>query len=307
MAIQVSVLTPYTLTYRAHTSSSILWCMWLSDVLQALHFEAPSNFSSGELWTDLPSSQNDFQRMYQVLLQQVDNNIEEQTALSVESSSQDDAIMLLIAILSDSICLRRSLSHIALLVDPIDASRNAYNPFLPLAPQTELDRMQRSLSRALDRWHRQFHKVVTLEVMALYHYCRLYLSCPTLSCLSSMAGYGAAVPSASSLELGPQKFAVEVSEESISHSWLVLDTTAARGKSSAPLCPVWLPIIVFHASLAVWAKLQNTETSKYDTYSSTKVLLAFRAELSAMEWPCCVEMASTLDRLMSRPTWATTK
>ena len=295
---------PRTLLHRAHTSSSIPWCMWLADVLQALHFEAPSNFSSCELWTNLPSSQHEFQRIYKALLQQETDTLEQQTPLWLGLSSQEDAILLLVAILSDSICLRRSLGQMALHVDPLDGFLHHRNPFLPLAPHTELERMQRSLSGALDRWQRQFHEAATPEIVALYHYCRLHLSCPKLPCLSQIAGYRPMIPNASSHKPSTLRLAVEVSEESVSHSWLVLDSAASRGKPSGSLCPAWLPIVVFHASLVVWAKLHNTETSKGDTYSSTRVLLAFKAELSEMEWPCCVEMALTLDELMSKPTYS---
>ena len=306
-AIQVSLSAYIALVPSAHTSSSLSWCMWLADVLQALHFDAPSNFSSCELWTDLPSSQNTFQRVYQALLQHEDDSFKEKDLPFLGSKSPEDAIVLLIAILSDSICLRRSLGQMAMMVTPFDGIRHTYNPYLPLTPQTELDRMQRSLFRALDRWQREFHKVVSPEVMALYHYCRLYLSCPKLSSLSQMAGYKPVSPSTSSPKIGASRLAVEVFEESISHSWLVLDSTAARSQSSDSLCPPWLPIIVFHAGLVVWANLHDAETSKCNAYSSTKVLLAFKAELNGMAWPCCPEMVSTLDTLMSRPTWDATR
>ena len=281
--------------------------MWLADVLQALHLDAPSNFSSRELWTKFPSSQNDFHRVYQALLQQGDDTIEQQAPLWAGLGPREDAVVLLVAILSDSICLQKSLGHMAFPVDELDAFRQHHNPFLPLAPRSELDRMQRSLSGALDRWYRHFHVVATSEVIALYHYCRLHLSCPKLSCLSQIAGYKPMVLNATSPKPSGLRLAVKVSEESVGHSWLVLDCAAARGKTSGNLCPAYLPIIVFHASLVVWAKLHNKETSKGDNYSSTRVLLAFKAELSEMEWPCCVEMASTLDNLMSKPTWDTTR
>jgi len=35
-----------------------------------------------------------------------------------------------------------------------------------------------------------------------------------------------------------------------------------------------------------------------NAYGSTKVLLPFKIEIEGMPWPCCKEMAATLDRLM---------
>ena len=270
-------------------------------MLQALHFDTPSNFSRSELWTDLPSSGQDFQRIYQAFLQQEDEDTAKLQTISLNSGTQEDAILLLIAVLSDSICLRRSLGPMVLTAHSVVADQYKHNPYLPLSPHTEFGRMQRLLSGALDRWQREFQLIVSTEVMALYHYCRLYLSCPKISYLSQLASYKPSIATASLPESTTGGNTIGVSDESISYSWLVLDSSAARSKQSDSLCPAWLPIVVFHASLVVWAKLSISEGSRNGTYGSTKILLAFKAELEKLEWPCCVEMMATLDRLMSKP------
>ena len=292
------------LAHKVNVFSSLTWCLWLADVLQALHSGTSLNFLSSELWTTLPSSQQNFQQnfqqVYRTFLQSEDNVSTQNAAIFLDSNSQEDAILLLVAVLSDSICVRRSLGQIVLMADSADAGRHNHNPYVPLSPHTELDRMQDFLSRALDQWQRTFRSIVSAEAMALYHYCRLYLSCPKLLDLSRLAGYK---PFTSKLspQLTTSSSPIGVSDESMRHSWLVLDNAAVRSNGSDTLCPAWVPIVVFHASLVVWAKLSLTEGSKSDTYGSTKVLLAFKAELEKMEWPCCVEMVATLDKLMSQP------
>ena len=247
----------------------------------------------------MPSSPDEFQDVYGAILQEpISNTV--QYLLSRETTSQEDAVLLLVALLSDSICLRRSLGRVVKMETCRNMDIHKHNPFVPLSPHTELDRMQNLLSTGLDRWHTSFHTFVAPEILALYHYCRLYLSCSELALLPRLAGYQTYASPPSHPSLPNPTNDIRTSDQSMRQAWLVLDNAASRSRSSDGLCPVWLPIVVFHGALVIWAGISLGTVGDSDKYGSTRVLLAFKAELEGIAWPCCVEMVATLRRLMSR-------
>ncbi len=239
----------------------------------------------------MPSSTYDFQDIYRTLLEG-----NKDAALPPDLVSPNDAFVLLLAILSDCLCLQQSLGQIAANA-PATAKQNMRNPFSPLSERTELARMRSVLSSALDRWHAVFGVAVASEILALFHYCRLHLSCFQLLELPRLAGYKL-VSSSRSAAPGPS-----ITSESVSQAWRVLDDAAAghKASSSQSLCPAWLPIIVFHAGLVLWARQKYGNDDENHAHGSTKILHLFRMELEQMTWPCCKGMAATLDRLINDP------
>ena len=237
----------------------------------------------------MPSSTYEFQDIYRTFVASKGDS-----ALPLDLVSPNDAFVLLLAILSDCLCLQQSLGQIAPNA-PTAVKKNTRNPFSLLSPYAELARMRNALSSALDRWHSVFSVAMKPEILALFHYCRLYLSCFQLLDLPRLAGYKLVSPGRSSTR-GPS-----ITIESVSQAWLVLDNAAARyqASSSQSLCPAWLPIIVFHAGLVLWARQKYGNDNENHAYGSTKILLLFRMELEQMTWPCCKGMAATLDRLMN--------
>ncbi len=269
-----------------------MWCIWLTDTLYALHQgSALSGFSSRELWTQMPSSPYQFQDVYRTLMDV--NDI--QLPLPADLSAVDDALLLLIAMLSDLLIVRRSLSTLVNLLRgaPTPHQRLAGNPFVPLTPQAELGRLQNLLRSALDKWSQQFEPFMTPEVMAFSHYCKLHLSCPEILQLPRLSGYETL-----SDKMTTVQYDIDVSEDALCMAWLVLDRAAERNASES-LCPIWLPICVFHAALVVWAHQSFNEAQKCGERRSKRMLLAFKVELEKMPWPCCAEMGTTLERLMA--------
>ena len=276
-------------------SGAFIWALWLADILHALRSDLSLNFfSSRELWTKMPCSPYEFQDIYRTLLDQNDNT----RVLPADLTAPEDGFLLLMAMLSDLQILRRSLHQLLELGGNQRTKGHAHNPFVPLSPHTELDRMQSILRSALDRWHDKFRPHVPPEMMSFYHYCKLYATCDQLQMLPYLAGNQTVTSRAAITQTK-----VVISDQSIRHAWLVLDTAAARSKPPASdhLCPVWLPIIVFHASLVVWAKQRLDSTEHSSGYGSRRMLVAFKIEIEGMPWPCCQEMAATLERLMADP------
>lgn len=237
----------------------------------------------------MPSSGAEFQKVYNAFLEDKGP----QSITFPLSLSQEDAVLLLMAILSDLLYIRRSVGQHAHLTDPAQkTARNLSNPFVPLSPHTETYRMQNIISSALDRWYSKFNTLSSPGMMAFYYYCRLYLSCPQILGLPHVVDYRGidSVTGLSGL--------TAISDQSVQHAWRILDDAAARPKSDL-LCPLWLPIFVFHAGLVVWAKQQLDTTQDPNGYGSNRILLPFKVELEGMPWPCCKEMAETLARLMA--------
>ncbi|KIV94442.1 hypothetical protein PV10_02209 [Exophiala mesophila] len=250
-------------------------------------------FTSRELWTTMPCSNLDFQYVYRDLLDTTVDGL-----LPLRPTSQDDALVLLMAVVSDLLYLRRSIGQVVQMAASTNKPAPRENPHFPLSAHAELERMEFVLSHALDRWHLQFHTSAAPEIMAFYHYCRMYRSCDRLLDLPALAGHGEMnTPPATKVDLS-------VSGETIRQAWLVLDGASMRSHqhSRDPLCPIWLPIVVFHAGLVVWAEHGFGREQNSTAYRGAKILLPFKIELERMPWPCCREMVATLSRLAAKPT-----
>ncbi len=272
----------------------MLWSLWLWDVLHALHTNLSLNFSPNELLSRAPSSTLGFQDIYRSLLQE--SNSDTQSVMMKMTNCREQAVLLLLAILADTITIRRSLGS-ALNLANSNVQNNLYkhNPFVPLSARTELERMERQMSTALDRWYIKFESSMAPDIMSLYHYSRLYLSCPVIPTLTRLARYEPSFPNTSLSDI-PE---ISISARSVSHAWALLDVAARSPASEEVSCPAWMPIVVFHAALVVWAKTRVCIGAERDQSGSVRALLAFKVELEAMPWPCCVDMAATLQRLMS--------
>lgn len=276
----------------------MLWSLWLWDILHALHSGNPLCFSVEEVLSNIPGSTVPFLHVYRDLLHESRRNSQPLIA-TLGSPSRDQASLLLFAVLSDSITARRSLGSVNSVVCPASRVDVQHNPFAPSYAHAELERIQSQLSIALDRWNNHFSSSTSSDLVALFQYCRLYLSCPEIPRLDRAACHR-------EFELRDtanfdEPIQVSISDQSVNHAWTLLDAAAKVRKSQEMLCPAWMPIVVFHASLVVWAKISLGTKSGRETHThgSIRTLLAFKVELEAMHWPCCVQMGATLEKLMS--------
>ncbi|KAJ9609572.1 hypothetical protein H2200_005899 [Cladophialophora chaetospira] len=283
--------TPQLINPKAR--SSVIACLLLVNVLGALHLNMPCYLTPNELGIHLGPEPVTFSQIYTSLL-------DPDLALAAGPASQCMPSLLLIAVLTDCICLRRSLADLVSLGSEDSKSHRgaqlAYNPHQVLSPVREYRRMEDRLSSALDKWMERFGHDAAPDNLALAYFCRLYLASPELSILPRLAHYP---PVVQRENLSAVDSSVNVSDQSVAHAWAILENVDTRSKDEDTMCAIWSPIIVFYAALVVWARSQqrNDQGTKA---GSVKQLLVFKLELERMRWPCCVEMASTLDRLMEQ-------
>ena len=216
-------------------------------------------------------------------------------------------MLLLIVLLSDAISVQRSLGNLSGCGTQPARPQSRFNkirspvamPPTVLSPLSEYRRMFEQLSGALEKWETTFQAVVCPNDIALYFFCRLYLTCPQLSVLPRLAGFSPAVHATGMQKEGDDVDPISIPDESVKYAWAVLDKLEGTSAAGQFACPVWCPYIVFMSGLVVWAstRRQDNQTVKP---SSMKQLLAFKIELDKMTWPCCQEMSLTLNGLLHK-------
>lgn len=193
-------------------------------------------------------------------------------------------MLILLALLTDAIYLKRSLARWSTQPDPV-------NPFVPLSPYTEHERMLASLRTALSGWQQSFHSVEP-DVQLLHHYIQLYLVFSEVTTLAAGVGYPDTII--------VDKPDITVPDTAAKFSWQILDAAAAVSSTKDSRLPSpWLPVVVFHAGLVIWADIAKC-TATY--VPSKRILVPFILELQQMPWPCASSMALTLEALMKEHT-----
>jgi hypothetical protein len=233
----------------------------------------------------MPGSDLGFQDVYTPLL-----NNEHHAVPGLHSP--EDALLLLVAILSDAIYVRGSLEHLTSARPSVRQPKDRANPFIPFSADSERVRMERLLVRALGRWKDAYYEKSPADVQTFYHYCMLFMSYSEMfSLLSVVKRLEQDADSRMNSTAVP-------SEKSVRTAWLVLDAACRRNlESPGTLCPIWLPIMVYHGALIVWAHHYLGEPSAGTTRSAARMLLPFEQELGGMHWPCCYSFRAMVSRL----------
>lgn len=263
----------------------------MADVLRSIHYGIPSTLAIPELTSQPTSLNTDFNEIYTAV---VFESRAPSTSLSI-----DGAVLALVAILND-------IHVLAMAFHPLgrEARRTQekdhdnpyfFNPHLPLSPANESREAARTLNQALDFWSHSYVSQASKDIKALFYFCRMYLSLPSLQLLPIMAGY----PPRSQLlknipprEIQTLDSELEENSDGLTNAWLILENVESTG---AMTC-LWHPIVVFYASLVVWRKIGLQAAS--GSRGSLRVLHLFKAELEQMRWPCCATMSQVLEKLM---------
>jgi hypothetical protein len=278
-------------------NSLVMSHLFLVDVIRAVHYNASTLFTSSELFITMPASNHDFHDIYTKLLL-------EEHPLPPNMTEQEDAVLLLSALLSDIITIHNVFSGFNLQSIETLAPRSAMgseplpitSPFVPFSPLFEHQRMIFQISKGLVLWGERFMATMPEDVLSLFYFCNLCLYFPPALLLPQLSGYKLAVSlngPAAELDLGT----IAVPETAMRYAWSIVDHVNVERLPDRAACPIWLPIVTYITALVVWANLKSSSISK-STYGTLKVLGMFKAELQQMPWSCCTEMAKNLDDLM---------
>lgn len=218
----------------------------------------------------------------------------------------NNPLLLLVAILSDIICMQRALIPACMRTQQLvpdtrpsyDGKIRLQDPPPVLSPESEGQRMSEQLTDSLHKWYQNFSATGGHSYLALFYFCRLYVECPGLSYLLDLVEYPPKRRQNSQLCIA-SLHELPISDKAVDFSWMILDHVGSKVGGEEPAAFIWDPLIVFLAALVVWAKTQ--QHVRYDTGSTggrRKQLLPFKLELERMAWPCCTNMVTTIDRLI---------
>lgn len=255
--------------------------MLLADVMHSVHCNTVMSHSVSELWVKMPSSIHSFRTIYNLLAHG--------NTLPSDVKSPEDGLLLLTAFLSDIVYVQRC--HISLSPISTPKDEKLHNPYAPLSAKSEFMRQSSDMMAALSQWEDTFHDKVENDILALYYFTKLHLTCTGLWELPRMAGYG---------NLGSHQIEsreMQISDNAMDLAWLVLDHCDKSSKSSRPKLSIWLPIVLFISALVVWQRLRSRAAADLK-YGTLKVLSMFKHEIARLPWPCCREMSKTLENLM---------
>lgn len=270
--------------------SLLMSYLFLADVVRAAHFGAIPCLSSSELFLRMPSSPHYFKPMYACL-------ISGRGTLPADLTSEEDCLLLLTAICSDILYAHHTFSAVT---PPPEESKGRSvkirSPYVPLSAQSEALQHKRSLDTALTGWYSHFGHLADRSILALFYFCRLIHTMPSVLDLPRLAGY---VPAAKShLHDGLARSEIIITtDEAVNFAWLILDNIDIPSDKIHTNVSIWVPVVLFYASLTVWSQLQRQKSSSSLRTGTLRNLRMFRTELERFPWPCCIEMCLTLDRL----------
>ncbi|KAK5753468.1 hypothetical protein LTS12_016420 [Elasticomyces elasticus] len=250
--------------------------MLLIDVVQAIHFDSIPNYSTNELFIDMPASQYPFRKIYGSLIGG--------HPLPLDVNAHEDAILLVIALLADIVRAQKN-GFPRVSMQSTAAGRR---PLPPLTLAHEVARTEAALAAALARWKKHFVHAPA-DVLGLCHIAELRVLCPSMNNLPRLAGY----PDTGT----PSKVLAGwyISDQAVDVAWQVLGDSESCSAGSASYESVWLPIAVFLAALVVWKHLDKKSLKQ--GLSSARALTMFINELERLRWPCCTAMIATLKSL----------
>ncbi|KAH8799729.1 hypothetical protein F5884DRAFT_115638 [Xylogone sp. PMI_703] len=281
--------------------SSLASYMLLIDTVHAIHYGLAPNYSVSELFIKMPSSNHQFRTVY--------NSLTHGYTLPKDVTTQEDAFLLLTALLSDITYMQRCRPSLPFLSTYNASGANDQsthiqtplrNPYAPLSSQSESSRMAADMLVALSRWKQHFQHRVGSDIYALYYFSRLQLICPNIWELPHLAGYGVVAGSSNDdLKSSQHTKKIDISDKAMDLAWLVLDSCDKRPEPLEGSLAIWLPIVLFLSALVVWQRLRSQPVADLK-YGTLKVLSMFSAEITQLPWPCCIEMANTLNMLMKK-------
>lgn len=258
----------------------------------ATHCNAESLIHPAQLGMSVPGSNTSLSGAYKELFASLSGSS------SLHTVSDEGALLLLAALWSELVFLHRLTGDAEIGRAGHQGSARGSSlpqlcdPFVSLSPAVEKIRLQNRLKTALLSWNATFAATVSEDIVALYYYCNMISACPQILGLPSLAGYPSTNNAATFDSIDAVIQMPAISDESVELAVLVLNHASASDGSPVRVS-IWLPVIVFHAALAVWAHDQAAQTGRK---RQSRTVFSFIQVLQSLPWPCCKEMVGTLQK-----------
>ena len=277
--------------------SSAVPAFVLIDLLRSVHYGLPPTLARSELLSLPTQLNNDYNAIY--------SSIVSKSRSPPPGLGQDAALLALVAVLGD-IHTYSTVFHLLGTLEqddchedptskPKDGNVHFRNPYLPFSPENENRKVKRRLQKALDIWSQNYLARVSQDMATLFYFCKMYLALPSLPLLPAIAGYSPRSSNDSTRAVHQAEivdFGIYDGVDAQKNAWRILENVG----QSEELTPVWIPIVLFYASLVVWRLECRSGTRGMN--GSLRVLRLFKSELENMKWPCCQVMADLLKSLM---------
>lgn len=270
------------------TRTSLFAYLLLLDMLQAARSGDSPMYSTTELHMRMHGSDVSFRLAYSSIIHGY--------ALPEEIKSREDALVLLTAIMSDSLYAQRTHFLVAennLCGSSAASASSPRTPYLPLTAKSESARLSAVFEAALLRWHRQFERSAGSALLVLYYFAQLQQLCPGSWQLPAMAGHGVLHTTKIPEHLRRDH---AIPEQAVETAWQILEHFDQCLQSPDGRLAIWLPMSLFMSALVVWRHISLDRSRR----GTLKMLDMFKIRLTELPWPCCTEMVRTLARL-SRP------
>lgn len=254
------------------TNAFAYYCMLIDTIIALRQTVMAPVFSSTEYTTKMPDSQHSFRPTYRALFGD--------QPLPSEMIGQQDALVLLVALLSDSIHTRRA--QVSTYTRDSD-----YSPFRPLTAETQYKAKIAGLLAAASRWMDHFALHARDDILALFYFVRLYLATPAMDELVRLAREGS--PGGH----------LSVSREAVRLAWSVLEHVKKTLLADPGATQIWLPVTLYHAALVVCQDLRANSAYEERRSSMFMSLEMFKMELVKMPWLFHVDVVSKIDALVA--------
>lgn len=291
--------TPLFSSSRGHQlickfHSAVISFFLMVDLMRALYTGSAATVASS--FKDVPLASRDISIAY------IRTKLITQLQPMPPTPSSDENLLILLVILNEiivyaSLCPQKHIRIRAHNADESMSSRSGSSDdsFTPLSHGNEILRARKCLIRVLDAWITAYQMSNGPERLALYNYCKLYVTFPEVHLLPIAAGFGKDGVRKTNPEGNTFHFYDmddQLVAETSHYAWLILENiTASQG-----FLPVWCPVVTFSAALVIWMCTQVQ--GKFEkARGSLMVMRLFKSELERMPWLCAADMAEFLEQL----------
>ena len=282
---------------HGHVLGQLLSCLLQADLVRSLRMHTVPSTISAFGAVPLNSTSN-------LTFKDIVTSVSSQREVEWTFESQEVSFLKLLVILNELVI------HALVLHRLHGNSPSSIGAITSLTVSEEIRRSHDRLQHALSSWHAGHFPRVDAQLQALYQFCELYLLMPGLHLLPAETRSkfpiglqdGSNLDSANQPHLKSSLHHYSASDglenkpaKTVHRAWLLYESVSCIPPKTPAHDSLYLPVIAFLAGLCIWENIVRQGSSR--AQGSTKVLRLFSLELRKMSWPCCCEMADSLDSL----------